>query len=137
MIQLATHLRHNRYGSFTLTDAIRLGADVPISPQQGYRIERFRDPVSRRRLPMLAASVSAEQIFEVFLDLLQPLGETVEVVLETSHNSGMTTIWIFAATSSTSRYLPVIFAITKICSSTTAAWELPFFAGSADQGAAR
>ncbi len=87
MIQLATHLRHNQYGTFTLTDAIRPGEGVPISPEQGYRIERFRDPVSRRRLPMLAASVSAEQLFEVFLDLLQPLGESVQVVLETSHHS--------------------------------------------------
>ena len=36
---------------------------------------------------MLAASVSADRIFEVFLDLLEPLGETVQAVFETSHGS--------------------------------------------------
>ena len=55
-------------------------------PREGYRMERFRDPVSRQRIPMLAASVSSEHLFEVFLDLLQPLGETVDAVLETSHD---------------------------------------------------
>lgn len=87
MTPLATHARLNRYGSFSLTAAIRPTPDVPAVPAEGYRLERFRDPVSRRRIPMLAAAVSAEHLFEVFLDLLGPLGETVHVVLESSHES--------------------------------------------------
>ncbi len=38
-------------------------------------------------MPVLAASVSREKLFDVFLDLLDPLGEMVDVVLETSHES--------------------------------------------------
>jgi hypothetical protein len=84
---LATHIRHTCYDNFNLTGAIRPSPEVPFAPSEGYRLERFRDPVSRRRIPMLAASVSAERLFEVFLDLLQPLGDTVNVVLETSHDN--------------------------------------------------
>ena len=85
---LAAHLGVNRYGSFTLTDAVRPALDVPIRPREGYRIDVFRDRKSRLRLPMLAASVSAERLFDVFLGLLEPLGDEVHVVLETSHGSG-------------------------------------------------
>lgn len=85
---LTTHLRVNRYGSFTLTDAIRPALEVPIRPRQGYRIEVFRDRANQLRLPMLAASVSSEQLFDTFLALLEPLGDVVHVVLESSHGSG-------------------------------------------------
>lgn len=83
---LSAHLLVDRYGDFTLTDAIRPALDVPIRPRQGYRVDIYRDRSSRLRLPMLAASVSAEKLFDVFLDLLEPLGELVHVVLESSHN---------------------------------------------------
>ncbi len=83
---LVTRLRQQSYGHFSLTGAIRPSPDVPIVPSEGYRMERFRDRVSRQRIPMLAASVSSEHLFEVFVDLLKPLGETVDVVLETSHD---------------------------------------------------
>lgn len=56
-------------------------------PREGYRLEKFRDPASRRRTPMLAAAISSEHLFEVFLDLLEPLGDLVHVVLETSHDN--------------------------------------------------
>ena len=87
MTPLATLIRHNCYGNFNLTNAIRPTPEVPLAPREGYRLERFRDPVSRRRMPMLAAAVSAERLFEVFLDLLQPLGDNVHVILETSHGN--------------------------------------------------
>jgi hypothetical protein len=85
--QFADHLRVNRYGRFTLTDAIRPSPDVPVRPREGYRVEVFRDPDGRLRLPMLAAAVSAERLFDTFLALLEPLGEAVHVVLESSHGS--------------------------------------------------
>ena len=83
----ATPIRLKRRCHFSLTEAIRPGHSQPLVCQEGYRLERFRDPLSRARMPMLAASVSAEHLFEVFLDLLQPLGESVHAVLETSHDS--------------------------------------------------
>src|SRR5207253_1888634 len=83
--RLATHLQIDRYGDFTLTDAIRPGAAVPVRPREGYRVEVYRDQKAKFRLPMLSAAVSAERLFDVFLALLEPLGEDVHVVLESSH----------------------------------------------------
>ncbi len=85
--RLATHLSVNSYGSFTLTDAIRPGTGLPVRPRQGYRTGVFRDRRARLRLPMLSASVSAERLFDVFLALLEPLGDVVHVVLESSHDA--------------------------------------------------
>jgi len=39
-------------------------------------------------VPVLAAAVSREHLFDLFLELLEPLGEVVDVVLETSHQNG-------------------------------------------------
>jgi hypothetical protein len=84
---LASHLQVKKYGSFTLTDAVRPGLEVPIRPRQGYRIQVYRDRAARLRLPMLAAAVSAERVFDTFVALLDPLGDEVHVVLESSHGS--------------------------------------------------
>ena len=84
---LATHLQVARYGEFTLTDAVRPALDVPIRPREGYRVEVYRDRTSRLRLPVLAASISAENLFDTFLALMKPLGDEVHVVLESSHTS--------------------------------------------------
>lgn len=86
--RLAAHLEVNRYGEFQLTDAIRPGANLPVRPRQGYRVEIYRDAEAKMRLPMLSASVSAELVFDAFLALLEPLGEVVHVVLESSHGRG-------------------------------------------------
>ena len=83
--RLAAHLEVNRYGDFTLTDAVRPGPGVPVRPRQGYRVEVFRDRKAKLRLPMLSAAVSAERLFDAFLSLIEPLGEVVHVVLESSH----------------------------------------------------
>ena len=48
---LATHLQISRYGSFTLTDAIRPALDVPVRPREGYRVEVYRDRWNNFRLP--------------------------------------------------------------------------------------
>src|SRR4029077_4661463 len=73
---------------FNLTDAIRPAPDVPLRPREGYRLEIFRDRHARVRLPMLSAAVSAERLFDTFLALIEPLGEVVHVVLESSHEAG-------------------------------------------------
>ncbi len=85
--RFAAHLSVNSYGDFTLTDAIRPGSGLPVRPRQGYRVEVFRDRRAKLRLPMLSAAVTAERLFETFLALLEPLGEVVHVVLESSHGS--------------------------------------------------
>ena len=80
-----THLSIRRYGRFTLPDAIRPGMGVPIRPREGYRTGTYRDRAAGLKLPMLSAAVSAEKLFDAFLALIEPLGEEVTAVLESSH----------------------------------------------------
>ncbi len=83
--RISSHLQRTQYGDFTLTEAVRPALDVPVRPRQGYRIHIYLDRERKFRLPMLTASVSAELLFDTFLTLLEPLGETLHVVLESSH----------------------------------------------------
>ena len=85
--KLAAHLRVDRYGDFLLTDAVRPAQHLPVVPRQGFRLDVYRDASARLQVPVLAAAVSRERLFDVFLELLLPLGNTVDVVLETSHHS--------------------------------------------------
>jgi hypothetical protein len=85
--QLANHLQVDRYGDFWLTDAIRPSIERQVLPCEGYRIEMYRDARAAIEVPVLAAAVSRERLFDLFLDLLDPLGELVDVVLETSHDT--------------------------------------------------
>src|SRR5947209_6196560 len=84
---IATHLKKDRYGDFWLTDAIRPSVTRQIEPQQGYRVEIYRDAKAGLKVPVLAAAVSRERLFDLFLELLDPLGEVVDIVLETSHDT--------------------------------------------------
>lgn len=84
--QLSLHLRTDRYGAFRLTDAIRPGPERFVVPVEGYRRETFRGRAGLR-IPALAAALSAERLFDTFLALLDPLGDVLDVVLETSHTS--------------------------------------------------
>lgn len=85
--KLATHLNTQCYGEFQLTDGIRPGPDIAIRPREGYRVQVFRDRQLGLRLPMLSAAVSAERIFDTFLELIAPLGDVVHVILESSHEA--------------------------------------------------
>ena len=84
--ELEAHLGVARYGKFLLTEAVRPSYDLQVVPTQGYRHDSYRDEQSRTTVPVLMAAVSAESLFETFLELLDPLGNVVDVVLETSHN---------------------------------------------------
>ncbi len=86
--QLEEHLTVARYGDFELTDAIRPAYDLKIKPRQGYRHDFYRDEESRTDIPVAMCSASKEVLFDLFMDLLKPLGQTVDVVLETSHDHG-------------------------------------------------
>jgi hypothetical protein len=84
--KLTNHLKVDCYSGFRLTEAIRPSLDLEVIPRQGYRRETYRDGTQKLEVPVLAAAVSAERLFDVFLELLGPLGEVVDVVLESSHN---------------------------------------------------
>jgi len=94
-LELESHLATITYGNFTLTDAIRPSLDLKIIPEQGYKYDRlklgiddmavFQRVRSRWLMPILVISISLERLFETFLDILNPLGNAVSVVLETSH----------------------------------------------------
>lgn len=93
--QLETHLGVARYGKFSLTEAVRPSYDLKVTPQQGYRHDVYQDEDSQATIPVIMASASKETLFELFMDLLTPLGNEVDVVLETSHhqNGGHTDLY--------------------------------------------
>lgn len=84
--ELDAHLGVVRYGDFVLTDAVRPSYDLQVVPCQGYRHDVYHDEESRASVPVLMGAASKERLFELFMDLLDPLGCEVDVVLETSHN---------------------------------------------------
>lgn len=83
--ELEAHLGVVRYGDFTLTEAVRPSYDLQVVPARGYRHDMYHDQESKTKVPVLMAAASNEQLFEIFMDLLDPLGAEVDVVLETSH----------------------------------------------------
>lgn len=85
-LELESHLTTAKYGDFTLSDAIRPSFDLRITPKQGYRSDWYTNERNQTEIPVLVASVSVEKLFETFIDLLDPLGDTVDAVLETSHH---------------------------------------------------
>jgi len=84
--ELEAHLGVKRYGNFELTDAIRPSYDLKVVPQEGYRHDVYRDEESKANVPVLMAAASRGRLFDLFLDLLEPLGFEVDIVLETSHH---------------------------------------------------
>jgi hypothetical protein len=86
---LDAHIARATYGRFTLTEAIRPGWQLDVVPRAGFRHDAYVDPSSGARMPALVAAVSAESLFETFLELLEPLGDTLDVVLESSHEDAV------------------------------------------------
>ena len=84
--QLEAHLKIARYGDFMLTDAVRPSYDLQVVPHAGYRHDFYQDKESGIKIPVIMASASREILLDIFLDLLEPLGHEVDVVLETSHD---------------------------------------------------
>ena len=84
--QLESHMKIARYGDFLLTEAVRPSFDLQVVPTVGYRHDVYRDKDTGVDIPVLMVSASREQLFDLFLDLLDPLGDEVDVVLETSHD---------------------------------------------------
>ena len=86
--QLESHLAVQRYGEFELTDAVRPSFDLKVVPKQGYRHDVYHDEESGSRMPVIMISASREKLFELFTELVELLGNVVDVVLETSHTCG-------------------------------------------------
>lgn len=84
--ELDAHLGVVRYGDFLLSGAVRPSYDLQVIPCQGYRHDVYRDDETKSSVPVLMGAASREHLFEVFMDILDPLGSEVDVVLETSHN---------------------------------------------------
>lgn len=84
--QLESHLRVVKYAGFLLTDAIRPSFDLKVVPKQGYRHDSYQDAETNTEIPVLMGSVTRERLFEVFMDMLDPFGSVVDVVLESSHD---------------------------------------------------
>lgn len=83
--QLEAHLEVDCYGTFNLTDAIRPSVDLQVIPRQGFRHDVYIDPTSKTKVPVIMASASSERLFDLFIDMIDTLGDVVDVVLETSH----------------------------------------------------
>ncbi len=84
--QLESHLSVAKYGDFTLTEAVRPSFDLKVKPQQGYRHDVYRDEENQASMPVLMCAASKQRLFELFIELIEPLGKVVDVVLETSHS---------------------------------------------------
>lgn len=86
--QLQAHLNITRYGKFVLTDAVRPSYDLQVVPRAGFRHDHYHDRESGVKIPVLMAAASREVLLDLFFELLDPLGDEVDVVLETSHENG-------------------------------------------------
>ncbi len=84
--QIQRHLKTARYGSFLLSDAVRPSFNLEVVPSAGYRAEVYQDKETGVDIPVIMAAQSKESIMDLFIELLEPLGDEVDVVLETSHN---------------------------------------------------
>jgi len=83
--ELEAHLAVARYGNFELTDAVRPSYNLEVVPSAGFRHDVYRDQETRSTVPVLMAAITKPRMMETFIELLTPLGDVVDVVLETSH----------------------------------------------------
>lgn len=82
LAELNAHLARRDYDDFRLTDAIRPGMDEGIFPVAGYRHDFYTDETTGEETLVIIAAVSREWVVEMFLNLLQPLGDELNVCLE-------------------------------------------------------
>jgi hypothetical protein len=83
--ELEVHLGVSRYGDFELTGAVRPSYALEVIPSAGFRHDVYHDDENRTDVPVLMAAATKERLIETFMELLEPLGPVVDVVLETSH----------------------------------------------------
>jgi hypothetical protein len=74
-----------RQGGFEFTDAVRPSGNSKLALTQGFRYDKYVDEETKSEIPVIMAAASREVLFSVFVQLIQQLGQVVDVVLETSH----------------------------------------------------
>jgi hypothetical protein len=85
--ELQTHMGISTYGAFEMTDAVRPSYDLKVVPVQGFRHDEYVDE-SGQKTPVIMGAASKRYLMDLFLELIDELGDVVDVVLETSHQSG-------------------------------------------------
>jgi hypothetical protein len=84
--EIAEHLQTDEYVDFQLTEAIRPAMDLKIVPTQGFRHDTYHGEEGDVAIPVVMAAVTRQILFPLFLQLVEQLGEHVDVVLESSHD---------------------------------------------------
>ena len=59
----------------------------PSRPREGFCITAYRDAQAGIVVPVLIVTVARERVFDLFLSLLDPLGERVDVVVDKNQKS--------------------------------------------------
>jgi len=59
----------------------------PLHPREGFRITTYRDVRAGLSIPVLIVTAARERVFDLFLSLFDPLGETVDVIVEKNQKS--------------------------------------------------
>lgn len=83
--ELEAHLGVSKYGDFELSDAVRPSYNLEVVPSAGFRHDVYRDEENHANVPVLMAAVTRSRLMDSFMSLIEGLGDTVDVVLETSH----------------------------------------------------
>lgn len=83
-MDMQVHMQISRYGDFNLTNAVRPSYDLKIVPLAGYSHDGWEE--NGKIVPVLLASVSQENLFDTFLELIEGVGSTVDVAIKTSHD---------------------------------------------------
>ncbi|MEM9645294.1 MAG: hypothetical protein AAF989_09885 [Planctomycetota bacterium] len=84
---LQVHMGIRTYDAFELTDAIRPSYDVRIKPRQGFRYDEYVDDSNQAKTPVIMAAANRNVLLDLFIELIEPLGNVVDVALESSHHA--------------------------------------------------
>ncbi len=80
------HFQRGKYGNFLLPEGIRPSFDLQVIPTEGFRTESYTDELLKKPYPSLYAAISGQRLMEVLFALLEPLGPTLCVTLESTHD---------------------------------------------------
>jgi hypothetical protein len=69
-----------------LPQAVRPAGALDWPLREGYRVEVYKDAGLGLRMPVMTVALSADKLFPVFVDLLAPLGDVVDFIVESSHD---------------------------------------------------
>lgn len=83
--QLEEHMSIAQYDEFTLTNAVRPAFNPTVIPRTGFRFDSYVDSRTDAEIPVIMASISRPALLDTFLTLIDQLGDTVDVIVETSH----------------------------------------------------